>query len=289
MRLTKKLSTLVLLAAVSAGAASAQEKMRLGNNAALRYWSAFAQMQDAAITDADANELNQILKGTAPYADSKYRELVEKNRPALETMARGTAIKGCDWGIEYKLGADAPVEYARQALSLGRLNVLYALHLLQNGDKEGMVRTVVAGVRFSRDVAGGGTLFATLVAKGLLVEHLRVIDFAIHVEGLSTQQKQSLGKCLAPLGPEGLEWRTAMKRELETLRSGLDSSASQTLDRITPVYLAALDTPAQLPRLKDMIAAAPQSVQERLPNPERVTKEREDLFSSLSNIRSSLR
>jgi hypothetical protein len=65
--------------------------------------------------------LNLILEGTAPYDDSKYKDLAEKNRAALETMARGTALGNCDWGVEYQLGSGAPVEYVRKAAALGRL------------------------------------------------------------------------------------------------------------------------------------------------------------------------
>jgi hypothetical protein len=42
---------LVLLFTVVLDPASAQEKVTLGENAALRCWSAFAQMQDSVITD----------------------------------------------------------------------------------------------------------------------------------------------------------------------------------------------------------------------------------------------
>jgi hypothetical protein len=63
-------------------------------------------MQDSTITHQQAKELNLILKGTAPYSDLKYRDLVEKNRPALETMLRGSSIPACIWGIDYGLGND---------------------------------------------------------------------------------------------------------------------------------------------------------------------------------------
>ena len=90
--------SMILLVAVSVGSASAQQRAELGENAALRYWSAFAEMQDSAITDQQAKELNLILDGSAPYEDLKYKDLVEKNRPALETMARASALANCDWG-----------------------------------------------------------------------------------------------------------------------------------------------------------------------------------------------
>ena len=66
-------------------------------------------------------------------------------------MARGTALPKCDWGLDY-IGEDTPVDYARSALALGRLNVLYAFHLLIAGDKDGAVSAIKAGLRFSQDV-----------------------------------------------------------------------------------------------------------------------------------------
>ena len=49
-------------------------------------------MQDSAITDQQVKELSAILDGTTPYDEPKYKDLIEKNKHALETMARGTAL-----------------------------------------------------------------------------------------------------------------------------------------------------------------------------------------------------
>jgi hypothetical protein len=167
---------LLMVAPLLVGAAFAQQKLSLGDNAALRYYAAFAQMRDYAITDAEAKKLNGILDGPVPYDDSQYKDLVEKNKPALETLARGAALPQCDWGLDY-IGEDTPVDYARNALALGRLNVLYAFHLMIAGDKAAAVSAIKAGLRFSQDVANGGSLFATLAAKSLLLTHLRAIAF----------------------------------------------------------------------------------------------------------------
>ena len=99
--------TMILLAAFLSCSASAQ-KVTLGDNAALRYWSAFAEMQDAAISNQQVKELGGIFDGTTPYDDLKFKDLVEKNRRALETMARGTALPHCDWGLEYEMGLEFP-------------------------------------------------------------------------------------------------------------------------------------------------------------------------------------
>jgi len=287
----------ILLLAALASPEAAPQRMKLGENAALRYWSAFGQMQDSAITDEQAKKLNLILDGTAPYEDLKYKDLVEKNRPALETMIRGTALPNCDWGIDYQLGPDAPVDYVRRALELGRLNVLYAFHLLIAGNKDGAVRVLAAGVRFSRDVASGGTLFAAVAAKDLVASHLRAMAFGLHVAGFSTAQKSALQKALAQLGPQGVDWQSAVRRELGVFRvpfrtsegvKELDSQASAALAEILPAYVAALNNPTLLPGLQEKIAGAPRPLPEIIPNPKRVLEEKQSLTDIILQMHSLL-
>lgn len=277
-------------------AASAQQKLNLGDNAALRYWSAFAQMQDLALTDDQAKELKLVLDGTAPYVDLKYKELVEKNRWALETMARGTNLSNCDWGLDYRLGPETPVDYVRKALVLGRLNVLYVLHLAINGDKDGAARALAAGIRFSHDVANGGTLFASMIAKQILADHLRLVANLNHLQTISPAQRSTLQQAVAQLGAEGLDWRANVKRELGILRDhdpqfphGLSPEATTALSRIAPAYVGVLDKPATLAELQQMIAGAPPSLREIIPNPKSVVDAKQELTDKIQQTRSLLR
>ena len=288
MKTLRVISLFILYAAVLPSPAFAQQNVPLGQNAALRYWSAFAEMQDSGISDQQAVELYAILDGTAPYDDLKYRDLVEKNRAAVETMARGTAIPNCDWGLDYALGPDTPVEYVRKALTLGRLNVLYAFHLLKNGDKDGAVHAIAAGVRFSRDVANGGTLFATYAAKNLLTIHIKAMAGALHVAQLSTAQKSVLQKALSQLSEEGLDWQSAVKREFELPAPGFDAKSTSALAQISTAYQNVVNNPSVLPGLQQMIASAPQPVRELMPNPQRVLDAKQELADQLRQMRSLL-
>ena len=276
---------IVLGAALAAGPVTAQPNHKAGENAALRYWSAFAQMQDSGITEQQAKEAHAILDGTAPYDDSKYKDLVEKNRPALETMARGAALPYCDWGVEMQLGEQAPVDYARKAAQLGRLNVLYVFHLLIAHDNDGAVRALQAGLRFSHDVANGGTLFATLVSKGLIVTHLHAVVGLQRMGKLSAAQRSALLRSIEQLGPEGLDWASAMKRELEILHPE-DARVTAARDKIAVLYGRLFSNPGTLPELQQMIAGAPQPL--RVPNPKRVLEEKQDLTNRLQHTRSIL-
>ncbi len=288
MKRVTAIPSIIFVLLTAAVPALAQKNAPLGDNAALRYWSAFSAVQDTAITDEQARELNAILDGTAPYEDLKYQDLLEKNRLALEIMARATSLANCDWGLDY--GAeDVPVEYARKALVLGRLNVLYAFHLFIAGNKDGGVRALAAGLKFSQDVANGGTFFATLIAKDLLVSHLRAVADVLHLEQLSAAQRAQLQETVARLG-EGLDWRAAAKLELEGLRGqyARDAQASAALTRIISSYLTVLDNQSKIPVLDEAIHSAPQRLASLIPNARRVLEQKQDLNNRLLQTRSLL-
>jgi hypothetical protein len=289
MRIFTTIPSMILIALLSAGSAFAQRNTPITENAALRYWSAFSEVQDSAITDQQAKELNAILDGTAPYNDSKYKGLLEKNTFALEIMARATSLPNCDWGLDYGLGHDVPVDYARKALVLGRLNVLYAFHLLKIGNKDGAVRALGAGLRFSRDVGNGGSLFATLVAKDLLTNHLRAVADALHLEQLSAGQRSLLQTAVTRLG-EGLDWPTAAKRDLEALRGDYagNSQTSAALTRIISSYVATLNDESELPALNQTVEGAPKQLADLIPNVKRILEQEEDLKNRLLQTRALL-
>jgi hypothetical protein len=270
----------------SATAAMAQRPASLADNAALRYWAAFSQLQDAAISDQDAKELNAALNNLGPYDASKYKDLIQKNSLALQVMARGTTLPNCDWGLDYGLGSDTPVDYARQALVLGRLNILYAMQLFHGGDKDGAMRTLVAGLRFSHDVANGGSLFPTLVAKELLMTHLAAVGDGVRMIPLSASERSLLLNAVVSLG-DGLDWSMAAKRDLEALRSerAAGSHSSESLTRIESSYGVFLKNDSNLPDLMDAINQAPPELARLIPNPKKVAEQKHELADKLEQTR----
>lgn len=286
---TRTYVSLLILASFLTQNVSAQEKARLADNAALRYWAAFSELQDSGITDDQVAELNLILGGTSPYRDDVYKGLIERNAPALNVMARGTRLQNCDWGLDYALGGDTPVEYVRKALQLGRLNVLYAFHLGVAGDKAGVVRTLGAGVRFSHDVANGGSLFAAIAAKDLLITHFRAIEDLVQHQGITSAQKSELRSAISQLGPSGLDWQVALDREFDAINSVLNKSEWQQSSReIRKLYGAVLENLSALQAAQQSIANAPAEVRNLIPKPERVLEEKRDLADQLQNVRQAL-
>ena len=290
MKYIISVSSIVLVVLLSAISTSAQRNPSLADNAALRYWSAFSAVQDAAITDQEAKELNSVLETMGPYDDSKYKDLLQKNTLALEVMARGTLLSNCDWGLDYGLGEDVPVDYARKALVLGRLNVLYAIHLYHTGNKDEAVRALAVGLRFSHDVGSGGSLFATLIAKDLLVTHLMAVNAALRMGQLSVPQQSRLQKAVVELG-DGLDWSAAAKRDLESLRGhyAADAVASAVLTRIASSYVAVMDDPSKMSMLNEATHSAPQQLADLIPSAALVLEQKRDLNNRLLQTRSLLK
>ena len=98
MKLFSKSISTLLVTVSFAVAGWSQQSVPLGQNAALQYWSAMSVIRDAGISEQQARAQCNT-DGSAAYDDSKYRDSLEKNRLALEVMARGplsrTAIG--DW------------------------------------------------------------------------------------------------------------------------------------------------------------------------------------------------
>jgi len=121
--------------------------------------------------------------------------------------------------------------------------------------------------------------------------------FGLREAGFSAPQKSILRKALAQLGTEGLDWQSAVSRELgifygplhtpEGMRE-LDSQASDALAEIVPSYVSTLNDPSMLPRLRKMIADAPRPLPQIIPSPQRVLEEKQDLAGRLLQMRSLL-
>ncbi len=292
MKTLRILTTILFMAVGPMSLAHAQQASKLGDNAALRYYQAFTQLKDAAISEEQAKKLNGILDGPVPFIDTEYRDLIEKNRPAIESMTRGTAIANCDWGLDYQLGEKMPADYIQQAMALGRLNVLYAFHLQHPGrDNDGSVRTLIAGLRFSHDVANGGSLFATLASSDLIVTHLRAIAFSLHLAGLNPAQKSLLRKAVIQLGPTGIDWQAGGRRYFnsERVRFANDPQALAALGRLQPAYQAAVSDPAKADGFMKLADGVPSQLTVSAGFLKASLAEKLNLTEKLAQTRASLR
>jgi hypothetical protein len=180
-------------------------------NAALRYWMAFAQMQDVPTDKPTADLLAKTVAGDAPWSEAKFGQLIDNNAEAIETMQRATKLPDCDWGLEYRRGPQTPITFVgNSALAMGRLNTLYGLRQAAKGDPANAAETWMTGMRFSRHLAQGQSLLATLVAATALKANLHALTQTARTGMLGHAEKSRVASFVRMLPETGFDWGQAM-------------------------------------------------------------------------------
>jgi hypothetical protein len=207
------LACLLLSAAVSAASDATQA---CGQNAALRYWMALAQMENPDASSELAAQLEKTARGQAPW-DASLAPFVERNRDTLATMRRGSRLKYCDWGLEWELGSETPVAQIPRLRALSRLNVLYGMHLLHQGKPADAAEAWIAGLTFSRHIAVGTPLLGALMASASLRSHLQAIERAAAEKRLDGPALRQVEHAVAALPEDGFDWGECVEVELTGL------------------------------------------------------------------------
>ena len=198
------------------------------DNAALRYWMAFALMQDPPADSATQTLLSDTAAGKVPWDEQRLGALVEQNREAVITMQRGTTLPDCNWGLDYELGPETPVAHVAKARVLARLNALYGMHQLSRHDSTGAVNTWLAGLRFSQHLDQGASLFGVLTANASLMAHLKVIKNAVESGALSDAEISRIDAAVRALPVYGFDWGEAVLVEAAATAIGFDQFAKSS-------------------------------------------------------------
>ena len=200
-------------------------------NAALRYWLAFAEMQDPPADKTTQDLLEKTAAGEAVWDETRLGPILDANGEALRTMRRATRLPECDWGVEYDRGPRAAIPYVSKARVLAKLNQLDGMRAMAKGDSQAAVDTWLAGVRFSQHLANGGTLIFALVAKSALLPNLRSLTTETQQGHLSEAQKKQVSAGLKELREDGFDWGAAWGMEKLTLEQFLAEVRSATNPR----------------------------------------------------------
>jgi hypothetical protein len=213
-----------LFMSATVGVAQAQTKGPIQTrNAALRYWMAFAELQDPPADKATADLLEKTAAGQTAWDEAKLGPILNKNEDAILTMQRATKLPECDWGLEYERGPSASIAYVPRARVLARLNTLYGMRLAANGKTQESIDTWLAGIRFSQHLARGGGLIFSLIAKMALISNFNALAQAAQRGGWSNLERKQVQEVLRALPDTGFDWSEALWHE----QSGLNIGAKQ--------------------------------------------------------------
>jgi hypothetical protein len=262
-------------------------------NAALRYWMAFALLQDPPADAATTDLVQRVADGKAPWDESRLGPILDANGDALEIMRRGSTVRSCDWGIEYDLGPTAPIAHLAKARVLGRLNVLSGMRRVASGQRAEAVDSWLAGIRFSQHLAEGGTLISLLSANSILMPTLNALADVASRGALDAGQRKRMQTAVQALPETGFDWADAMRREGDVLVVGVRMKA---VPNLRPQDVDALR--ATVTRIADALRLPPDRARTvlatvnlgsfPLPSPTKINGVREDVRAARQKLLDAL-
>jgi hypothetical protein len=190
-------------------------------NAALRYWLAFADLQDPPTDKATSDLLEKTAAGETAWNETKLGPILDKNEDAIRRMQRATKLPECDWGLEYELGPRASIAYVPRARVMARLNTLYGIRLAARGNTQEALDTWLAGIRFSQHLAQGGSLIFALIAKMGLLSNFHALEQAAQRGELTQTERNEVEAVVRALPEAGFDWSTAWEFEQGSIQTGL--------------------------------------------------------------------
>jgi hypothetical protein len=202
--------TIITLFVASSGAQQQQQGSPLGQNAALRYWQAFAHLPQ--MDDAQQKLLAAPPPPGAP--DAAAEKLADSARDALLYLRRGAAIGPVDWGLHREDGPNLLLPHLAKGRDLARLAGLRARLDFARGDGrraaiDGVGDTIVLARHLSADLTA---MISYLVQ--LSCERIAIEAAAPHLAGLDAASLDQLDRRIAALPPGGsLEACLRVERE----------------------------------------------------------------------------
>ena len=189
----------VVFTLIAAQAAFAQPAPRqTSNNAALRYWQAFAHTPE--LNEERQKSLADALAPGGKLSD-EHVKLLDDGRDALLYLRRGAALKECDWGLHYEDGPYLLLPQLVRSRNLARLAALRTRHRLAGGDGKGAVEDTLDALTLARHAGADGTMVAYLVQ--LAIEQVATESLAAGMAGLDPAALDLAAKRLESLPPGG--------------------------------------------------------------------------------------
>jgi hypothetical protein len=242
---TQHLLLAILLIGTSLTGAIGQQTLPQTRNAALRYWLAYAELQDPPADKETQALLESVAAGNAPWNEQRLGALLDQNRAAIRVMHTATAMPECNWGLEYERGWRASIAPVVKGRVLARLNVLHGMRQAARGDTASAVETWIHGLRFAEDLSQGFSLVGALIAKSALLADLHALQNAVESGALDAAQLNRIAAAVRALPSDGLDWSAALRYEGAVMVVTLEELAESPNQRA--LYEAFFSEPAPNP------------------------------------------
>ncbi len=177
-------------------------------------------MSTSTVSDAEIGRMESVANGKAQWDEATLGKIVDANEQAVEMMVRGASMPYCEWGVDRENGWTGNASMIMPARSLARLNALTAHRLAARGDSKGATRHLLAGIRFTRDLAQNTPLINALVARAILPYDLNSAVVLFQSGRITAADKASLVKVVRALPPDVFDWSRTVYVEMDGIRNG---------------------------------------------------------------------
>ncbi len=130
------------------------------DNAAVLYYSTFIHIENN-LSSETTDMLSDLAKGQIKPND-KCREILKKNRFAIDTIVTAADLSECDWGIDYSRGFDTMVPGLSIAKKTGYLLIANARILDDQGDYKLALQRCLTAQKMGRHISDK-TIISNLV------------------------------------------------------------------------------------------------------------------------------
>lgn len=193
----------------------------LGQNAALRYWQAFA-----IFPKLDEQQQKLLADASAQGADTA--KLAEAGENSLLYLRRGAAIGPCDWGLHREDGPYLLLPHLAKGRDLARLAALKARLDFAAGKPADAVDTAADAIVMGRHLDADMTAIISYLVQ-IAVERTEIEALAPHLASLDAATLDRLDKRLAAL-PSGGSLERCMQVERDSFLEWAVSHLRQMKD-----------------------------------------------------------
>ena len=207
----RKMCLTITVLLIPWGAVFAEQNPDSQDNAALKYWQAFATLPK--FSDAEDKIIGDCL--TAPLDDAA-RKILTNSEYSLTMLHRAAALPRCDWSISYKDdGVFALLPHCAAGRVLASLACLRARQRFEAGQTAEAIDDLLSAMTLGRHISVDGSLIAVLV--GYNVEARAIETFAQALPTFNPQTIKDVKTRVEALPPFGTEATALLACEKESL------------------------------------------------------------------------
>jgi hypothetical protein len=132
----------------------------LGDNAALKYWKAFALMP---ALDKDQEKI--LAEWNKVPLDAAALKILAGSEKSLLYLHRGAKLRRCDWSPDYDDGMELLLPHLSKARDLARLAALHARHEFEQARRESGVEDAISMLALARHVGSEPPFMICLMVR----------------------------------------------------------------------------------------------------------------------------